>query len=674
MRTEIREHKGHNQEVERMMFVAYSKMLKIIALMFTICFLCLPTYAKYSGGTGVPDDPYQIATAEDLMLLGESPEDYEKHFILTDDIDLDPNLPGRKVFDEAIIGYFKGVFDGNGHTISNFNCKSSSGLYIGFFRHISGQSSEIKDLGLIAPDIEAGAGRHVGSLVGLVSSGTITNCYTEGGSVTGEDYVGGQVGYNHGNLNDCYSTCAVTGNNDIGGLVGENGSSGVIRNCYSTGKTTGSENVGGLVGQDHGSITASYSYADVEGQIASGGLVGRCVAPSEIINCYAHGNVVSEWYLGGLVGSNGSGGNRTGGGTISNCYSSSTSFKGSQKGGLLGANWGGEVNNCFWDVEVSGLTISNGGEGKTTAEMQTAITFLEARWDFLDETENGTEDIWWIDEGQDYPRLWWETLYVDDDAPDDPGPGDSQISDPLEDGRQAHPFDSIQEAIDFAPDYLTILVRGGIYREPIDFKGKAITVMSGPEIAVLEAPGDYAVSFYSGEGPDSVLQNFVIRNSLAGVYVSGSSPTIRNLTVVDNEYGIIAYTWAQPDISNCIFWNNSEADLFQCEARYSCIEDGDPGEGNLSADPLFIDADDGDYHLLSAGWCWSTKTESWTYDYITSPCIDAGDPDSPLGDELLRVPRDPDNEYGVNLRINMGAYGGTAQASMAPLGWLDTLE
>jgi len=43
------------------------------------------------------------------------------------------------------------------------------------------------------------------------------------------------------------------------------------------------------------------------------------------------------------------------------------------------------------------------------AEMQTASTFLDAGWDFLDETANGTEDIWWILEGQDYPRLWWET-------------------------------------------------------------------------------------------------------------------------------------------------------------------------------------------------------------------------------------------------------------------------
>jgi hypothetical protein len=40
--------------------------------------------------------------------------------------------------------------------------------------------------------------------------------------------------------------------------------------------------------------------------------------------------------------------------------------------------------------------------------MQTVGTFLDARWDFVDETANGTEDIWRIDEGKDYPRLWWE--------------------------------------------------------------------------------------------------------------------------------------------------------------------------------------------------------------------------------------------------------------------------
>jgi hypothetical protein len=48
------------------------------------------------------------------------------------------------------------------------------------------------------------------------------------------------------------------------------------------------------------------------------------------------------------------------------------------------------------------------GTGKTTAEMQTVSTFLDAGWGFTEETANGTDDIWWINEGKDYPRLWWQ--------------------------------------------------------------------------------------------------------------------------------------------------------------------------------------------------------------------------------------------------------------------------
>ncbi|MEW6404796.1 MAG: hypothetical protein AB1649_23615 [Chloroflexota bacterium] len=80
-----------------------SRVWGTILLTIAIFSLSLPAYAKYSGGTGEPNNPYQIATAEDLIALGESTEDYDKHFILTADIDLDTNLPGRKIFDRAVI-------------------------------------------------------------------------------------------------------------------------------------------------------------------------------------------------------------------------------------------------------------------------------------------------------------------------------------------------------------------------------------------------------------------------------------------------------------------------------------------------------------------------------------------------------------------------------------------
>jgi parallel beta-helix repeat protein/predicted outer membrane repeat protein len=268
-------------------------------------------------------------------------------------------------------------------------------------------------------------------------------------------------------------------------------------------------------------------------------------------------------------------------------------------------------------------------------------------------------------------------IYVDNQGLDNP---EQNASDLQEDGSEAHPFDTIQEAIDIAKDGHTVLVRPGVYSK-IDFMGKAITVAGTDGAATIEAEnpgrtgrsvaGD-AITFHTGEGPGSVLKNFIIRNS--GIAISlnyGSSPTIRNLTIVDNDFGISAYENSNPDISNCIFRGNKDGDLFQCQVRFSCLESDTPGYGNISGDPLFVDAADGDYHLMSEGWRWNMQNGSWTYDYATSRCIDAGDPTCPLGDEPLSVPRDPNNEYGINLYINMGAYGGTCQASIAPLGWIE---
>jgi len=135
-------------------------------------------------------------------------------------------------------------------------------------------------------------------------------------------------------------------------------------------------------------------------------------------------------------------------------------------------------------------------------------------------------------------------------------------------------FATIQKGIDTAEDRDTVLVYPGIYTEALDFKGKGITVRSAEDAAILQAPGDYAVSFFTEEGPDSVLMNFVITNSYTGVFMAGTSPTLTNLTIVDNEtFGVGAYGGSDPYIANSIFWSNGSADLFQCQAEYSLIED-----------------------------------------------------------------------------------------------------
>jgi len=119
-----------------MVIVRNSRTRWTIPALAAIFFVASAATAQYSGGTGEPDDPYQIATAADLIALGRTPADYDKHFLLTADIDLDPKLPGRKVFDDAVIAGawklpFIGVFDGNGHTISHLTIvgESSLGLF-----------------------------------------------------------------------------------------------------------------------------------------------------------------------------------------------------------------------------------------------------------------------------------------------------------------------------------------------------------------------------------------------------------------------------------------------------------------------------------------------------------------------------------------------------------------
>ncbi len=153
-------------------------------------------YAQYGGGTGESNDPYLIYTAEQMNEIGLHEEDWIKHFKLMADIDLS-SFTGT---DFNIIGIdegnpFTGVFDGNGKRISNFSYTSADRGYVGLFGYVKGENADIKDLGLIEPNVDAGTGDHVGSLAGDMNGGTINNCYAEGANVARHNCVGGLVEY-----------------------------------------------------------------------------------------------------------------------------------------------------------------------------------------------------------------------------------------------------------------------------------------------------------------------------------------------------------------------------------------------------------------------------------------------------------------------------------------------
>lgn len=107
--------------------------------------------------------------------------------------------------------------------------------------------------------------------------------------------------------------------------------------------------------------------------------------------------------------------------------------------------------------------------------------------------------------------------------------------------------------------------------------------------------------------PPAVENNVMLQNDI-GVYCSQySSFGLLNATIAYNvTFGVAASYFSNVFSTNCIIWENAD-DLVQCEASYSCISDGDPGEGNISMDPRFVNSEDDDLHL------------AWD-----SPCIDAG--------------------------------------------------
>lgn len=237
------------------------------------------------------------------------------------------------------------------------------------------------------------------------------------------------------------------------------------------------------------------------------------------------------------------------------------------------------------------------------------------------------------------------------------------------------PFKTIQHAIDVARGGDLILVWPGVYQESLYFMGKAVTVRSAADAAILEPdPSDgIAVTFMYGEQADSVLEHFIIVNSDIALYIHQSSPTLKHLTVVNNDYGVNSIFNSHPAIEHCIFWDNRWGDVIYdtyCpEVTYSCIQRAVDGPGNISVDPLFVNPDVSDpntmdFHLQAkCGRYLSDGTsvprppaENWMTDTQTSPCVDAGRPEiNPFCETMCN-----------GGRINMGAYGNTPFASKSP--------
>jgi predicted outer membrane repeat protein len=210
-------------------------------------------------------------------------------------------------------------------------------------------------------------------------------------------------------------------------------------------------------------------------------------------------------------------------------------------------------------------------------------------------------------------------------------------------------------------------------------------------------------------GGDPIITNCTFSGNSAnrggGIFFTwGAKMTMANCTFAGNSASTGNALASDPhlpslpgyfQLTNCILWDGEDTIFdpdpyaLRSAITYSNIQGGWPGEGNMDADPCFVDpgywADandpnivaepndpnavwiEGDYHLKSqagrydpnsGSWPCTESGAGWVQDDVTSPCIDAGDPMSPIGHE-------PFPNGGI---INMGAYGGTAEASKSYFG------
>ena len=408
------------------------------------------------------------------------------------------------------------------------------------------------------------------------SSPTITKCIISGNTA---EFFGGGIWCYQGS-SPSITDCIITGNNAPvagGGIFCWQDCTPAITNCIISENTT-DDGGGGIYFEDCGASSPEVINCTISGNNALRGGAVHCSSCSpNIINCTIFEN----------------GADYNGGGIYCTYSSEPTIFNCTITENLADVNGGGiyctlsssptVVNSILWGDTAGGnpneiVLIGDSLINVTYSDIEGTYTGtgnINAVPDFVDPvnrdfhlnhlspcinsgTTNGAPEY----DFEGDPRL---NSVGGDNLPD---MGADEVTEFILKVGPGYHYTSIQAAIDDASDGYTVLVHDGTYLEKINFKGKAITVVSenGAENTIIDGNADGSViSFTQGEGADSVLDGFTLRNgsetSGGGIRCYNSSPTILNCTVVENTAtylqggGIYCYN-ASPTITNCIIARN----------------------------------------------------------------------------------------------------------------------
>lgn len=372
----------------------YSLLLITVILLGSI----LPNVnvlAATLSGEGTEESPYLISTVEDFDQIAE---DLNAHYLIVNDLNF-------KSVARRPLGEFYGVLDGGNHTMKNLYLSASlNNNDSGLFTKI--ENGRIQNLTIYA--YLSARSMNSGILAGRINNSTIINCKLEGSSISANSYVGGFGGYVvDSNFIDCGYEGTITGRSGmyLGGIAGRSYDVNLY-NCYSkTRIISGDANIGGLIGGASGTTTISESYAEgyLKAQCFIGGLIGSNYEKCTIEDSYANSTLNGVFVppagynlgesTGGLVGQN-----RT------PSYSEATNlsirnsyFVGRLSGFIkypLSPPTVGTISSSYFDQTIAEINEPV-SQARTTEEMMSQSTYVD--WDF--------DNIWYISEGTDYPQL-----------------------------------------------------------------------------------------------------------------------------------------------------------------------------------------------------------------------------------------------------------------------------
>lgn len=266
-------------------------LLTVLAL---LCTLILPAAAA--------SDTVTIATVQDFTNFSKQCTRDTWSQGITVELTADLDLSGT---DFTPVPIFQGTFHGNGHTISGFSFEKK-GSKTGLFRTLTA-SAVVEDLTVEGDLAPQGSASQAGLLVGE-NYGTVSRCAAQG-SVSGQEDIGGLVGLNgeSGCIQSCTSATAVTGVTNVGGITGQN--LGAVENSSNTGEINTQADqetptsVGGIAGLSRGTIRGCTNSGAIGYQHVGynmGGIVG--LQSGEISNCSNTAPIQGRKDVGGIAG------------------------------------------------------------------------------------------------------------------------------------------------------------------------------------------------------------------------------------------------------------------------------------------------------------------------------------------------------------------------------------